>query len=378
MTGLVVIGLMSGTSVDGIDAAVLKTDGRNFQTLGYRSVYDYRNETRDAIWTAVANPDAHVRDESMRVNLDRLIAEDHARAVRKLVDANGFTPTLIGFHGQTIYHNPDGQIEHPLGRDTIQLGNASLLAQITNLPVVYDVRSADMAAGGQGAPLAPVFHAAMLSRLNVGLPAVLVNVGGVANLTWFDGHDGLIGFDTGPGNALMDDYMRKYCDAAFDKNGELAASGIADWQLVHEWLRMPFFAANWPKSLDRLAFHHCLDDPRLLAKPVADAMASLALFTAKSIAAAIDQLPAAPQTILIAGGGARNLCLLSILRHQFGTVLHDGNFCEDEPLFRPDTLEAELMAFLAARHLAGLPTSFPSTTGCSHPVCGGKLVEPTR
>ena len=195
---------------------------------------------KDAIWTAVANPDALMRDEFMRVNLDRLIAEDHARAVLKLIDADGFNPTLIGFHGQTIYHNPAGQIEHPLGRDTIQLGNASLLAQITNLPVVYDVRSADMAAGGEGAPLAPVFHAAMLGRLNVGLPAVLVNVGGIANLTWFDGHDGLIGFDTGPGNALMDDYMRKYCDAAFDKNGELAASGIADWQLVHDWLRMPF------------------------------------------------------------------------------------------------------------------------------------------
>ena len=245
MTGLVVIGLMSGTSVDGIDAAVLKTDGQNFQALGCPSVYDYRDETRDAIWTAVANPDAHVRDESMRVNLDRLIAEDHARAVLKLIDADGFNPTLIGFHGQTIYHNPAGRIEHPLGRDTIQLGNASLLAQITNLPVVYDMRSADMAAGGEGAPLAPVFHAAMLGRLNVGLPAVLVNVGGVANLTWFDGHDGLIGFDTGPGNALMDDYMRRYCDAAFDKNGELAASGTADWQLVHDWLRMPFFAANW-------------------------------------------------------------------------------------------------------------------------------------
>ena len=376
MTGLVVIGLMSGTSVDGIDAAVLKTDGHSFQALHSRSIFDYRNETRDAIWAAVADPDAHMRDGAMRVNLDRLIAEDHAHAVRKLIDAGGFSPALIGFHGQTIYHNSAGQSEHPLGRDTIQLGNASLLAKTTNLPVVYDVRSADMAAGGQGAPLAPVFHAAILGHLNVTLPAVLVNVGGVANLTWFDGQDGLIGFDTGPGNALMDDYMRRYCNAAFDKNGELAGRGIADWQLVNEWLRMPFFVANWPKSLDRLAFHHCLDDPCLLSKPVADAMASLALFTANSIAVAIDQLPAPPQTILIAGGGARNLYLLSILRHRFGTALHDGNFCGDEPLFRPDTLEAELMAFLAARHLAGLPTSFPSTTGCRHPVCGGKLAEP--
>ena len=376
MTGLVAIGLMSGTSVDGIDTAVLKTDGHNFQALGYRNVYDYRKETRDAIWTAVANPDAHMRDEAMRVSLDRLIAEDHAHAVRKLIDADGIIPTLIGFHGQTIYHNPAGQTEHPLGRGTIQLGDAALLAEITNLPVVYEVRSADMAAGGQGAPLAPVFHAAILGRLDVALPAVLVNVGGVANLTWFDGQDGLIGFDTGPGNALMDDYMRRYCDAAFDKNGELAGSGIADWQLINEWLQMPFFVTKWPKSLDRLAFHHCLDDPRLMAKPVADAMATLALFTANSIALAIDQLPAAPRTILIAGGGVRNLYLLSILRQRFGKALHDGSSCGDESLFRPDTLEAELMAFLAVRHLAGLPTSFPSTTGCSHPVCGGKLVKP--
>ena len=374
MKGLIVIGLMAGTSVDGIDAAVLQTDGRNFQALGCPSVYDYRDETRDAIWTAVANPDAIMRHESMRVNLDRLIAEDHARAVRKLVDANGFTPTLIGFHGQTIYHNPDGQIEHPLGRDTIQLGNASLLAQITNLPVVYDVRSADMAAGGEGAPLAPVFHAAMLGRLNVGLPSVLVNVGGIANLTWFDGHDGLIGFDTGPGNALMDDYMRKYCDTAFDKNGELAASGIADWQLVHDWLRMPFFAANWPKSLDRLPFIIALLT-RAYCKTSCRCDGKSCSFTAKVLPRQLT-LPAANHSDC--WWRCSDLCLLSILRHQFGTALHDGNFCWDESLFRPDTLEAELMAFLAARHLVGLPTSFPSTTGCSHPVCGGKLVEPTR
>ena len=164
-----------------------------------------------------------------------------------------------------------------------------------------------MAAGGQGAPLAPVFHAAMLARLAVDLPAVLVNIGGVANLTWvanltgvtnqtgLEGGTGVIGFDTGPGNALMDDYMRLYCDADFDKDGALAASGIADATLVDTWLDEPYFTAGWPKSLDRQAFRHCLDDARLLAKVPADAMASLALFTANSIAAAIDQLPAPPQ-----------------------------------------------------------------------------------
>ena len=388
MAGSLVIGLMSGTSADGIDAAVLQTDGQTFQTTGCSGSFDYRSETRAGIWAAVTNAYDHMRDDAARQHLDRLIAEDHANAVLQLIDSSNLSPTLIGFHGQTIYHNPTGDDGHPLGRTTIQLGDAALLAAKTGLSVVHDVRRADMAAGGQGAPLAPVFHAAMLARLAVDLPAVLVNIGGVANLTWvanltgvtnqtgIESGTGVIGFDTGPGNALMDDYMRLYCDADFDKDGALAASGIADATLVDTWLYEPYFTAGWPKSLDRQAFRHCLDDARLLAKVPADAMASLALFTANSIAAAIDQLPAPPQTILIAGGGRRNLCLISHLQNRFGSAVQDDNVVGDRLLFSPDMLEAELMAFLAARHIAGLPTSFPVTTGCHQPVCGGVLALP--
>jgi anhydro-N-acetylmuramic acid kinase len=382
MAGSLVIGLMSGTSADGIDAATLQTDGQKFQRTGCSGSFDYRAETRAGIWAAVANGFDHMRDDTARQHLDRLIAEDHANAVLQLIASRNLSPTLIGFHGQTIYHNPTGDDGHPLGRTTIQLGDAALLAAKTGLPVVHDVRRADMAAGGQGAPLAPVFHAAMLARLAVDLPAVLVNIGGVANLTWVKNQTGmedgagLIGFDTGPGNALMDDYMRLYCDADFDKDGALAASGIADATLVDAWLEEPYFIADWPKSLDRQAFRHCLDDARLLAKAPADAMASLALFTANSIAAAIDQLPAPPQTILIAGGGRRNLCLQAHLQNWFGSAMQDGAVAGDRPLFSPDMLEAELMAFLAARHIAGLPTSFPATTGCHEPVCGGVLTRP--
>ncbi len=394
MAGPLVVGLMSGTSADGIDAAILQTDGQTFQTTGCSGSFDYRPETSAGIWAAVANAYDHMRDDAARQHLDRLIAEDHANAVLQLIDSCNLSPTLIGFHGQTIYHNPTGDDGHSLGRTTIQLGDAALLAAKTGLPVVHDVRRADMAAGGQGAPLAPVFHAAMLARLAVDLPAVLVNIGGVANLTWVTNQTGaanqigvanqtgiedgagLIGFDTGPGNALMDDYMRLYCDADFDKDGALAASGIADATLVDAWLDEPYFTADWPKSLDRQAFRHCLDDARLLAKEPADAMASLALFTANSIGAAIDQLPAPPRTILIAGGGRRNLCLLAHLQNRFGSAVQDGAVAGDRPLFSPDMLEAELMAFLAARHIAGLPTSFPGTTGCHQPVCGGLLARP--
>ena len=382
MAGSLVIGLMSGTSADGIDAAVLQTDGQTFQPTGCSGSFDYRPETRAGIWAAVANANDHMRDDAAREHLDRLIAEDHANAVLQLIASRNLSPTLIGFHGQTIYHNPTGDDGHPLGRTTIQLGDAALLAAKTGLPVVHDVRRADMAAGGQGAPLAPVFHAAMLARLAVDLPAVLVNIGGVANLTWvtnqigMEDGAGVIGFDTGPGNALMDDYMRLYCDADFDKDGALAASGMADATLVGAWFDAPYFTAEWPKSLDRQAFRHCLDDARLLAKAPADAMASLALLTAKSIAAAIDQVPAPPQTILIAGGGRRNLCLLAHLQNRFGGAVKDGHVAGDSPLFSPDMLEAELMAFLAARHIAGLPTSFPATTGCHQQVCGGVLARP--
>jgi len=376
MTDMVVIGLMSGTSADGIDAAVLETDGERFRSLDYHGVYDYRKETRDGIWQAVSNPVAHMQNEPVQGILDQMIAEDHANAVMQLIDAGGFTPGLIGFHGQTVYHNPSGNDGHPLGRDTIQLGDAALLAQLTKLPVVHDVRRADMAAGGQGAPLAPVFHAAMLSRLDVSFPSVLLNIGGVANLTWFDGKDDLIGFDTGPGNALMDDYMRQHCGVNFDESGALAASGVADQTLVDDWMKMPFFAANWPKSLDRQAFHHCLNDQRLLAKSTRNAMANIALFTAQSIGVAIDRLPTRPRSILIAGGGRQNLCLLSLLRKRFGAQIYDANFETTQTIFRPDMLEAELMAFLAARYQAGLSTSFPATTGCRHPVCGGRLLKP--
>ena len=369
---------MSGTSADGIDATVLNTDGSRFQTLGFHKVCDYRYETRKAILSAMTDPLKHMRNVATRSNLDRLIAEEHARAVMELLELGDFTPKLIGFHGQTIYHNPKNHDGHPLGRDTIQLGDAALLAKLTNIPVVHDVRRADMIAGGQGAPLAPVFHAAMFRQLNMPLPAVLVNIGGIANLTWFDDEAAIIGFDTGPGNALMDDYMRRYCDADFDRDGHLASIGIANRCLVESWLSNPFFDADWPKSLDRHAFHHCLDDRRLLESSVSGAMASLALFTVQSISNAIDRLPEVPKTIFIAGGGRKNNCLMSMFRRRFGPALHDGNFADGNPMFSSCTLEAELMAFLAARHQAGLPTSFPETTGCCRPVCGGELVEPIR
>ena len=376
---------MSGTSADGIEAPILHSDGLRFARTGITVSFAYDPSLRASIFDAVHDPVAFMADTASFEALSDAITDAHSAAVMAILDQmpdDSEKPCLLGFHGQTIFHEPDANTTSPVGRCTIRLGSGQRLADATSIGVVHDVRRADMAAGGQGAPLAPVFHAAMLARLAVDLPAVLVNIGGVANLTWvtnqigMEDGSGVIGFDTGPGNALMDDYMRLYCDADFDKDGALAGSGIADAKLVETWLDERYFTTGWPKSLDRQAFRHHLDDTRLLTKVPADAMASLALFTANSIAAAIDQLPASPKTILIAGGGRRNLCLLAHLQNRFGSAVKDGNVAGDRPLFSPDMLEAELMAFLAARHIAGLPTSFPATTGCHQPVCGGVLERP--
>lgn len=374
MIALTVIGLMSGTSADGIDAALLESDGRQFRRLGFEGVFPYRFETKTRIWQAMADPIGHVKDRLAHQQLGRLIAEDHATAVRALLTKSGLRPNLIGFHGQTIYHNPAGIASGATTLDhaTIQLGDAALLAKLTGIDVVYDVRRADIAAGGQGAPLAPVYHKAVFDSLGTDLPAVLVNIGGVANITFYGGSDELIGFDTGPGNALLDDYMRRYCEADYDEDGALAASGTADEQLVDMWMKDVFFSRAWPKSLDRQAFHACLEAPQLETMSAADAMASLTLFTGRSIAIAIEQLPTAPRRIMLAGGGRNNRCLFELLKRLVGSALLAP---PDDNGFSGDMLEAELMGFLAARHFAGLPTSFPNTTGCTRPVCGGRLVR---
>jgi len=373
MTGWTAIGLMSGTSVDGIDAAILRSDGYRFDRIGHDGVFDYRAETKSRIWAAVNDPIAHMQDQAACSLLDQMIAEDHAAAVTALLGRSGIRPDLIGFHGQTIYHNPEGSRDGSCGYRTIQLGDAALLARLSGIDVVHDVRRADMIAGGEGAPLAPVYHKAIFDQLGYPLPVVLVNIGGVANLTYYAGGNRLIGFDTGPGNALLDDYMRQSTGQSFDQDGALAARGVADRDLVAVWMSDAFFAKPWPKSLDRQAFHGCLDAVALCTKSPADAMASLTLFTAQSIATAIASLPEVPKKVMLAGGGRHNRCLYNMLRHQIGSALAAPEHHDDAG--SPDMLEAELMAFLAIRFAAGLPTSFPATTGCNRPVRGGRLAS---
>ena len=371
MNELSIIGLMSGTSADGIDAAVLITDGVGFSRTTSFGHFDYKQETREAIQACRADPAIFLADATARANLDTAIAVDHAGAVQALCRQFGDRVDLIGFHGQTVYHSARTNKALPLGRRTIQLGDAHNLAKITSIDVVYDVRQADMDAGGEGAPLAPIYHAAVLHAMQIDLPAVLVNIGGVANLTLVpvDDPHGLIGFDTGPGNALLDDFMMSRLNVACDVDGALAATGIVNQALITRWMAHPYFSQQWPKSLDRQEFSHLLSDPDFVRLPIADAAATLTCFTSQTIVHAIGKLPMPPRSVFVAGGGRRNNTMMRDLSSRLSMPV----VTQKTEAFDADMMEAELMAFLAARFHYGLPTSFPHTTGCRRPISGGQL-----
>lgn len=373
-----VIGLMSGTSADGIDAAILQTDGTRFSQTNITASFAYDVALRTQIFDAIHDPEGFMADTASFQTVSDAITDAHIKAVMAILEqlpSHAEMPRLIGFHGQTIFHEPDADSQSSLGRCTIQLGSGQRLANAANMDVVYDVRQADMAAGGQGAPLAPIYHAALIAAIDAPCPAVIINIGGVANLTYIGtgSHMEIIGFDTGPGNGLMDDYMRTRFSQPFDDDGRMAAQGRSDKDFVTRVMQHGFFAKSWPKSLDRQAFANIVLNAGLDDLSPHDAMASLAALTVAGITHAVASLPEDVRQIYVAGGGRRNQTLMQQLHAVFGNRLVD----DDHLQFDADMLEAELMAYLAARHRAGLPTSFPATTGCTMPVCGGRLAQPS-
>lgn len=348
-----VIGLMSGTSLDGVDAAWLETDGERVAALGPALTLPYDPPLRADLRALIDSaPTLDPADPQLADAVRRLTLR-HAEAVRAL----GRPADLIGFHGQTILHQPGR-------RRTWQAGDAALLAGLTGTPVAHDFRSADVAAGGQGAPLAPLFHAALAQGLHERL--CVLNLGGVGNLTYMDG-DTLLAMDTGPGNALLDDWAMRHLGAPCDRDGRLALSGRADPAVLDALMEHPYFAAPPPKSLDRQGFAHALD--RVAHLSPANGAATLAAFTAAAVAAA--PLPDAPRRWLVCGGGRRNPAIMAALRACLGRV---------EPVeavgWDGDALEAQCFGFLAARVRAGLPLSLPGTTGVPRPMPGGQVALP--
>ncbi|HTQ70785.1 MAG TPA: anhydro-N-acetylmuramic acid kinase [Acidocella sp.] len=347
------IGLMSGTSLDGVDAAWIETDGKSVGKFGPAATVFYDAALRADLRRLLDMAPRLAPDDPFLRQVEARLTHEHALAVAML----GRTADVIGFHGQTILHAP-------AERRTWQIGDAAMLSHITRLPVVHDFRSADVAAGGQGAPLVPLFHAALAREMEK--PLLIVNIGGVANATWLGPAGEIIACDTGPGNGPLDDLAQTYLGQPYDKDGALAASGQVDHARLQALLAHPFFALPAPKSLDRLSFSMLIEQAtRGLAPP--EAAATLAAF----ICAAVAQTPwpAPPKQVLITGGGRHNATLMAGLAARFAVPVRPVEAVG----WNGDALEAQCFAFLAVRSLRGLPLSLPSTTGVPAPQTGGKL-----
>jgi anhydro-N-acetylmuramic acid kinase len=362
------IGLMSGTSLDGVDVALIKTDGRRIAALGPSGYRPYteteRGLLRQALAEAVSLTTRDVRP-GVLAEAERAVTIAHAEAVAAFVAQNRLMPEsvdVVGFHGQTVLHRPADKL-------TVQIGDAKALAKAIRIPVVCDFRAADVAAGGQGAPLVPVYHRALAQSLGRDGPVGIVNIGGVSNVTYVDGLDSLIACDTGPGNALLDDFVFRTLGQPFDREGRLAAQGIIDQAWLTEALQHPFFAKPPPKSLDRNAFAGLA----LRDWSAADGAATLTAFTARAIAAVVPLLPKPPASWIVTGGGVRNLTMMRMLRDALAPASVDS---ADALGWSADAMEAQAFGFLAARGLKGLPLSYPATTGVAFPMTGGLLARP--
>ena len=361
---MLAIGLMSGTSLDGIDAALIETDGEGVvRPLAFRSE-PYSDTARQQLREATAlaltydkprlSPEIGAATEMLTRRHLILVHQLMASAGRDLKEVD-----VVGFHGQTVAHRPDRGW-------TWQIGDGAMMASALGVPVVHDLRGADVAAGGQGAPLLPVYHRALLA--DAALPVAVLNLGGVGNIT-FVGRDGaLVAFDTGPANGLVDDWMAAEAGKPFDAGGAFAATGSIDQTVLGAMLDNPWFDQPPPKSLDRADF--TIQPARGLSP--ADGAATLTAFTAATVALALGHLPERPTRLIVAGGGRHNATLMAML----------SDACEipAEPIEslgqNGDATEAEGFAYMAVRSLKGLPISFPATTGVAEPLTGGRLSRP--
>ncbi len=356
------IGLMSGTSMDGIDAALVDTDGADYVRQRAAIYIPYDNAMRAAIESGLGEARA-IRDRSDRpgdlLSTEQRITVAHAQAVRKLLETAQLDERnvdIVGFHGQTVIHLPERGL-------TVQIGDGQMLADMTGIDVVADFRAADMVAGGQGAPLVPVYHRALARIGEVPLPVAFVNIGGISNITWIGSADALLAFDVGPGNVLLDEWCQSKTGEPIDRDGKLAAEGIVDEDMLAELLDDDYFDRPPPKSLDRKDY--AISPVEGLS--AADGAATLTSFTAEAIARAARLCPEQPKLWIICGGGRRNPALMSELHTRLEGTVHK---CEAFG-FHGDEMEAEAFGYLAVRSLKALPLTFPGTTGAKDPVSGG-------
>jgi anhydro-N-acetylmuramic acid kinase len=363
------LGLMSGMSLDGIDAALIRTDGTQILEFGPTLFMPFDPILKQSLISILGA----MPDEARIIPVVREYTKANIEVVQALLATNGFKPddiTVVGFHGQALWHK--SRRFHGVGA-TCQVGDATWLAQATGINVVHQFRLADIEAGGEGAPLVPIYHQALMEKHNESV--MCVNVGGIANVTWIglamNGQRQMIAFDVGPGNTLIDQWVMKKASQPCDRGGEYALKGQVDPELLEFLIAQSNFDLPPPKSFDRLNF--TLDPVSHLS--LENGAATLTQLTVEGIVSSVNFVPVAPIEWILMGGGRHNFAILGALQERLSALV--GPEVEvktaEQIGLRGDFIEAEAFAYLAMRHLNDLPFSFPSTTGVKAPTCGGQL-----
>jgi len=367
-----ILGFMTGTSLDAVDMAVLETDGEEITRLGPTGERKLDPTARALIEAATADALRWSPGEPAPQSFAAAaaaIADEHIAAGDDFMRRNRLLPEdldLIGLQGQTVLHAPPGP-GRAVGR-SVQLIDAEAVARALGIPVAYDFRSDDVAAGGQGAPLAPAYHAALVRYSTLSTPTAVLNLGGVANVTLVGADGWLEAFDTGPANGMLDLLVQARGQGRYDADGALATAGRVDQPVLEAYLADPYFARRGPKSLDRFDFSL---EP-VAALSIEDAAATLTAFAAETVVRGLKALAEVPLRLVVTGGGRRNPALMQAIRDR----LPFPALTAEDVHWRGDSIEAEAFAYLAARCLLGLPISFPRTTGVAEPMTGGRIVQP--
>ncbi|MBX9977267.1 MAG: anhydro-N-acetylmuramic acid kinase [Alphaproteobacteria bacterium] len=351
-----IAGFMSGTSLDGVDVAVITTDGEKVLAWGEALTLpypkDFQNRLRGILGKEVITPEIVAVTREL---MDYHISAYHALTHRKDID-------MLAIHGHSIFHEPRGDFPR-----TWQICDPEYVQESIKKPILFDFRSNDIINGGEGAPLVPIFHLALAkNHLKAEKPLAFLNIGGVSNMTFIPSNNpsDMLAGDMGPGNALVNDYMVSNVGKLYDDGGAMALSGKIDHTRVHQWLKHPYFARAFPKSLDRDTFKNTLFDVQSLSAE--DAVATLSELTVRAIA---DYLPGEVKSLILCGGGRKNAYFTKRLCEILPCIVMDSDVLD----LKGDMLEAQAFAFLGARCYFGLPTSFPRTTGVAFPTVGGRL-----